>query len=54
MNDEEAEGSCPNKKKVMILVWSHIRQNVKKAFVVTVQNTNVINLENTKIKGQMT
>lgn len=54
INDEEAEGSCPNKKKVMILAWSHIRQNVEKAFVVTIQNTNVINLENTEIEGQMT
>lgn len=54
MNDEEAEGSCPNKKKAMILAWSHIRQNVEKVFMVTVQNTNVINLENTKINGQMT
>lgn len=54
MNDEEAEGSCPNKKKAVILAWNHIRQNVEKVFVVTVQNTNVINLENTKINGQMT
>ena len=54
MNDEEAEGSCPNKKKAVILAWSHIRQNVEKVFTFTAQNTNVINLGNTKIKGQLT
>lgn len=35
-----------------ILAWSHIKQSVK-VFMVTGQNTRVINPAKTKIKGQL-
>lgn len=53
IDDQGAEGSCPS-KKAMILVWNHIRQSVEKVLIATGQNANGINLENTKIKGQLT
>ena len=40
-------------KKDMILAWSPIRPSVEKVFTVTGQNATVINLENSKIKGQL-
>lgn len=51
MDDQEAEGSCP-RKRAMILAGSHIRLTVENVFTVPGQNATVINLENSKIKGQ--
>ena len=52
MDDQEAEGRCPS-KKAMILARSNIRLSMEKVFTVTGQNATVINLENSKIKGQL-
>lgn len=53
MDDQEAEGSCPS-KRAMILARSRISQSVEKVFTVTGQNANMVNLGNTNTKGQLT
>lgn len=53
MDDQEAEGICPSKKSYDPSLEPQ-QTECGKVFTVIGQNANVMNPENTKLKGQLT